>query len=585
MKRRDFMMAVGGVAISPAMVARGGERSHPNVVLILTDDQGYGELSSSGNPIIKTPHIDRLRKEGVSLEDFHVSSVCAPSRAAIMTGKCNSHAGVWHTLGSREIVNIDEILMPQFFAASGYATQMVGKWHLGDNYPFRPQDRGFEDVFQIGGGSPGQIPDYWDNGIFDMHFWNGKRWAASKGFCTDVQFDSAFRFIKKNKQNPFFCYLATTAPHSPTGAPDEYIEMYKELPKGVRRFYGMVTNIDHNLGRMRKFLKREGLAENTILIFMTDNGSACDKRNEYGESGTFNAGMRGKKGSNYDGGHRVPCIIYWPEGGLDHGRKVERLTAHIDILPTLIDACNLVSPANIDFDGRDLMPLLRDPSGPWSDRVIVTESKVNHRERKFGSSTVMTEEWRLVNKDQLFKIKDDPAQKRDLAGKHPEVSKRLRDAYEEWYRKIPFDKENRIIIGSAHENPSRINCMDLYPKEGSGRGAIVWNQKGVKKGQRFHGFWKLEVDSPGVYQFDLRRWPVESGLLFSDVPHKGKKVVYKKASLKLGDFSESKPVDMNSDRVRFEVELGRGPLDMDATFLTDSGEITSAYFVDVKKLK
>jgi len=555
----------------------------PNVILVLTDDQGYGEVRAHGNSLIKTPELDRLYNESVRLTNFHVNNVCSPSRAALMTGKYSARVGVWHTLGGHDRVFSDEMMMPRIFADNGYKTLMVGKWHIGDSFPFRPEDRGFQEVLRIGGGSPGQVADYWDNGLFNMHYWNGKKWVPSKGFCTDTQFDAVINFIERNKNHPFFCYLATTAVHSPVGAPDEYLAMYEGLPGEVQAFYGMVSNLDWNIGRLRAFLKRNGLEENTIFIFMTDNGSACDKKNEYN---AFNAGMRGKKGSDYDGGHRVPCYIRWPAGGLPQGEDLKPLTAHIDLLPTLVEACGLNSPVN--FDGISLLPLLRNPKNARLDRILVTEGKVSNRSAMFASSCVMKGDWRLVNGSELFNIKDDPGQTTNIAGDYPEMVEELRGAYKNWHAEMSqgFNRVARCVIGDPRANPVRLYCMDLHPLPAPGKkakGKAVWNQKAIKKGAIYHGLWMLDVAQAGTYEFSLRRFPAESGLKFCDVPHKGEAVTYTMAVLKIEKHSEKKPVDMSSDKVTFTVDLEAGPAELDASLIDSRGRKTSAYYVDVMK--
>ncbi|MBC8375909.1 MAG: arylsulfatase [FCB group bacterium] len=584
MERREFLKIAGrtlAMAAVPSLLA--GKSMQPNVILILTDDQGYGELGCTGNTVIKTPFLDQMYAESSRLNDFHVNSVCSPSRAAILSGKYSSHVGIWHTVGGREILNRDETLMPQLFQANGYRTQMVGKWHLGDNYPYRPEDRGFDEVFRIGGGSPGQVPDYWGNGIFDLHYWNGKKWRPSKGFCTDVQFDATMKFIKDSGKNPFFCYLATTAVHAPIGAPDEYLEMYKDLPEPVQKFYAMTTNVDTNVGRLRKFLKQNKLDDNTILIFMTDNGSACDKKDKYK---LHNGGMRGKKGSTYDGGHRVPCFIHWPAGGISRGMDIEELTAHIDLLPTLMDACGLERGPEIQSDGRSLLELLKGKSKTWSDRTLVTESKVKKRAEMYASAAIMTEQWRLVDKGrQLYDIEKDPGQKQDLATSHPQIVEQLQTDYQSWYQSVEegFSPINRIVVGAPEENPTRLTCMDVYPVEGANAGKIVWNQSQLLKGNRNHGRWLLEVAKTGEYEFELRRWPVESGLKFSQAPRKAKKVIYTEAHLKIGDREQRRPVDMNESSVKFSMKLDQGPLELEALLFEKGGEITSAYYVEILK--
>jgi len=555
----------------------------PNVVLILTDDQGYGEIGAHGNDLIQTPELDRLHDEGVGLVIFHVNIVCSPSRAAVMTGKYSTHVGVWHTLGGRDMVYPDETMMPQVFADNGYKTQMIGKWHIGDSFPYRPEDRGFHEVYRIGGGSPGQVADYWENSLFDMHYWNGKTWNQSEGFCTDTQFDAAIDFIGRNKNQPFFTYISCTAVHSPIGAPDEYLAMYEGQSKEIQTFYGMVSNLDWNVGRLRAFLKENGLAENTILVFMTDNGSACDKKNAYD---TFNGGMRGKKGSDYDGGHRVPCFVYWPAGGLPKGADIEPVTAHIDLLPTFVEACGLKS--NVESDGTSLLPLLKNPKTKL-DRVLVTEGKVGNRSELFASSCVMQGDWRLVKGSELFNIADDPGQENNVAKGNPEIVERLRGGYENWHAEMKkgFERESRSVVGDPRANPAKLFCMDLhaFPKVGKQKqkGKTVWNQKAVKKGDAYHGLWKLEVAQAGTYEISLRRFPEESGLKFSDTPPKGGAVEYKKAELNIGTIREEKQVDMESGKVTFTVDLIAGPVEMDAIFMDSKGKKTSAYYVSVFK--
>ena len=257
--------------------------------------------------------------------------------------------------------------MADFFRDSGYATGIFGKWHLGDNTPYRPQDRGFDTVVVHGGGGIGQTPDYWGNNYFDDSFWDGDSFSQYEGYCTDIWFQEALRFIERNRQKPFFCYIPTNAPHSPFLVAPEYSDPYVPVTPHQQRanFYGMLSNIDENVGGMRRRLEEMGLAENTIFIFMTDNGSGGGLEvndNQFVTSG-FNAGMRGQKGSEYDGGHRVPFYLHWPAGGIDEGRDVEEVTANVDILPTLIELCGLESSEGNSFDGSSLAPLLQTGRG------------------------------------------------------------------------------------------------------------------------------------------------------------------------------------------------------------------------------
>ena len=500
----------------------------PNVVFVLTDDQGYGDLSCHGNPVVRTPHIDALHACSARLTDYHVGPTCAPTRAGLLTGHYANSTGVWHTIGGRSLLRANEISMADFFRRSGYATGIFGKWHLGDNAPYHPQDRGFDRVVVHGGGGVGQTPDYWGNNYFDDRFWDGEHYTRYEGYCTDVWFQQALNFIEHNRKVPFFCYIPTNAPHSPHLVDPRYSDPYVPLTPHRERahYYGMVANIDENVGGLRRRLAELGLAENTIFVFMTDNGSAggVEVDEEQHVISGFNAGMRGKKGSEYDGGHRVPFFLHWPEGGFDVGRDVEQVTANVDILPTLIELCALERPDGCEFDGRSLVPLLREGScgradrpnsdadggqgrEVWPARVLVTDSQRLAQPLKWRKSAVMTDRWRLVNGRELYDIKADAQQRRDLAAAHPEVVAELRQAYETWWARVSrqFDEEIPIAIGGTGSTRLRLNTHD-WRNEAC---ACAWNQSLVRQGLICNGHWEVEVIEAGTYRFDLRRWPVE----------------------------------------------------------------------------
>lgn len=332
--------------------------SSPNVILVITDDQGYGDLACHGNPWIKTPYLDTLWKESVRLTDFHVSPTCAPTRAALMTGRYNNRTGVWHTVTGRTLLRENEVTLAQIFSDNGYATGMFGKWHLGDNYPRRPIDLGFQKAIWHGGGAIGNTNDYWDNDYFDDHYYDNGEYRPFEGYCTDVWFREAKKFIGDNRDRPFFCYVATNAPHGPLYVEDKYSDPYTRdtlIPSPA--FYGMITNIDENIGALRAYLKEEGLDRNTIFVFMTDNGTASgvkldgDWANSFPTEYGYSAGMRGRKSSPYEGGHRVPCFIHWPAGGVEEGKDFDGLTAHIDLFPSLVEMCNLERKKGMTWTG------------------------------------------------------------------------------------------------------------------------------------------------------------------------------------------------------------------------------------------
>ncbi len=566
------------------------ESERPNVVFVITDDQGYGDLGCHGNPIIETPNLDKLHSESVRLTNFHVGPTCAPTRAGIMTGRYCNCTGVWHTIMGRSLLRTNEVTMGDVFSANGYRTGLFGKWHLGDNYPFRPQDRGFEVALYHGGGGVSQTPDYWGNDYFhDTYMRNGKP-EAFIGYCTDVWFSQAMRFIEENKDRPFFCYLSTNAPHGPYNVADSYSDPYRgEVPDYRANFYGMITNIDDNMARLRTKLKELGIEDNTILIFMTDNGTSggCSlDRGQFVKEG-YNAGMRGMKGSEYDGGHRTPLFMHWPAGGFTGGQDVNQLTANIDVLPTLIDLCGIRKPEGVEFHGVSLKPLLTG-QGEWPDRVVVTDSQRVEYPIKWRKSAAMTDRWRLINGVELYDIQADPEQRSDVAEDHPDVVRKLREHYEEWWNIVSatFDDPCPIVIGSENEKISRITTHDWHGEQ------CAWNQGQIRQGLECNGYWIVQVAEPGEYEFELRRWPREEDRAMnegipgeiSDWYHGGRAIDFRKARIRIEDQEQERDVDPEAKGVRFTFSLKAGITRLQTSLTDANGVSMGAYYVYARRL-
>lgn len=582
-----------------AQLANGADR--PNVVIVITDDQGYGDLSCHGNPILKTPALDKLHSESVRLTDYHVSPTCSPTRSAFVTGHWTNRTGVWHTIMGRSMLRENEVTMGQIFKDAGYATGMFGKWHMGDNYPYRPEDRGYTEVMRHGGGGVGQTPDYWDNAYFDGSYWHNKKPTPVKGFCTDVFFDYAKRFIKAQKKanKPFLAYIATNAPHGPMHSPPEFSKPYEKLGVGLANFYGMIANIDHNVKELREFLDEEELTRNTIFIFTTDNGTSSGAK-------VFNAGMRGQKGSEYDGGHRVPFFIYWPDGYVTGGRDVTEITAHVDVLPTLIDMCRIAAPKDVKFDGLSITNLLHGIQEEiWPDRILVTDSQRVKDPIKWRKSSVMTSEWRLINGKELYAIKRDPGQKSNVASANPKVVQRLTKFYDAWWEELlpTFKNDTAIYLGHPEDNPARLTSHDWITT-----GSTPWNQGHVRRGtngDKNTGFWNVNFVEAGTYEFHLRRWPKEIDLAIdaslepgADVPGvkamrttPGKPIPAVKAELSIGESKNKEgklfytgSVKPGSKEVVYKMKVPAGKTRMSAVFKTAKGEVFGAYYVYVKKI-
>jgi len=549
----------------------------PNVVLVITDDQGYGDLSCHGNAEIRTPNLDRLYGESVRFTDFHVSPTCSPTRAALMTGKYNNRVGVWHTIMGRSILPGQEVTMAEAFQAGGYRTGIFGKWHLGDNFPSRPSDQGFETSLIHGGGGVGQLPDNWGNGYFDDTYWRDGKTEAFEGYCTDVWFDGAMEFIEDDPERPFFCYLSTNAPHGPYLVSDKYRDPYLEdgIEEPRASFYGMIENIDDNMGRLLDRLDTLGIADNTILIFMSDNGTAAGFRNGNGH----NAGMRGTKGSAFDGGHRVPFFVRWLDGGIEGGRDVDALTAHIDVMPTLLELCGLPSPK--DVDGVSLSSLLNDNATARPGRVLVADSQRIEYPEQWRQSAVMTERWRLVNGKQLFDINADPGQKTDVASAHPDVVAKLREDYLGWWDHISptFDDFPRITIGGDAPDRAMLTSHDWHGEN------VPWHQRHVLEGRPWNGTWKIEVAEAGEYQVKLYRWPPHLKVPLAATEPGDMTARKVKARLSIGEFEETVDAGDRATQVTFRVELDAGPHDLDTALIDEKGVGRGAYFVVIEDVE
>ena len=497
------------------------QTSPPNIVWILTDDQGYGELGCNGNPDIETPHIDALFQESIRFTDFHVGTTCAPTRSGLLTGHyCNS-AGVWHTIGGRSLLRENEWTLPQALSTANYKTAHFGKWHLGDTHPFRPFERGFDLSIYHGGGGVGNTPDHWGNDYFDdTYFVNGTP-KKFTGYCTDVFFDEALGFIRENSEKPFFCYIATNAPHGPFNVENRYADIYRQ--KGAEHddracFYGMVTNIDENVGKLRAALEEMNLSDNTIVVFMSDNGSGggvtCDKEGHVTEGPcNFNAGMRGTKGWEYEGGHRVPFIFHVPDGMLgatttSTGRDVSDLTSYIDFMPTILDLCSVPVPSDRTFHGISLGPTIRGWEQPeLLHRSVVVDTQRLARPVKWHRSCVMTRKWRLVDRSELYDLETDPSQCLDVSKDHPELVESMCRDYEDWWELVSkqFALDTPFVLDGTAD--LHLSTHDIRNDAGD----TAWHQSQVRQAYAVSGYWALDIRKASTYRIELRRWPKSTG--------------------------------------------------------------------------
>ena len=543
----------------------------PNIIVIMTDDQGYGDLSCHGNPDVETPHIDQLYRQSVRFTDFHVDPTCAPTRAALITGRYSLSTGVWHTIAGKSFLHPDELTIANVLQGAGYATGMFGKWHLGDNYPCRPHDRGFDHAIYHGGGGIGQTPDLWGNDYFDDRYYHNGKARQFEGYCTDVWFDEAMRFMSTKGDEPFFCYLLPNAPHGPYLVDKKYSKPFIEegFSENRANFYGMLVNIDENMGRLERFLEKEGLRDNTIVIFMTDNGTAGPWYPKEGKDHL--AGLRGIKGSIYEGGHRVPFFIRWPKGKIGGGRDVNHLAAHIDVLPTLMELSRATNRSGPPLHGRSLVPLLREPKAKWEQRSLVVNNQRIAVPKKYKDFVVMSGAWRLVGKGELYDLNSDRGQKNNIAFKHPDVVQQLLQSYEAWWEQTAERVESLvpITVGSAQENPAFLTAHDWHSAKG-----IPWHQDVVAEVPDFNGLWEIDVAEAGNYRISLMERPQEAR----------HPIAAESAVLEVGGKLLEKTIPVGTVAIDFDVELKAGRTQLRSVLTTDSEAKRGAYYVSVLRL-
>ncbi|WP_428304309.1 arylsulfatase [Lacipirellula sp.] len=456
-------VACSASAASPAASLRG---SRPNIILIMPDDMGYADLGCHGNPLIQTPHLDSLASNSFRFTNFQVSPTCAPTRAALMTGRHEFKSGVTHTIEERERLALDAVTVAEALRRAGYATGIFGKWHLGDEEPYQPNRRGFDEVFIHGAGGigqsyPGSCGDVPNNSYFNPVVRRNGTFERTEGYCTDVFFSEAIKWIGQRKQSgqPFFALITPNAPHEPLVSPGaRYDRLYagkeidrKPLTTADAAYYAMISNIDDNVGRLIAALAEWKLEENTLVIFMCDNGGT--------RTHLFSSGERGRKGSAHRGGVHSPAFWHWP-GHLPADVKCDALSVHIDLFPTLAElaAVELTEVENNQIEGRSLVPLLENPRTEWPDRILVTHvgrwPRGQAVDSKFKNCSIRNNRFQLVDSRELYDLQEDPGETANVIEKHPEIAAELSVEYDRWWRQVQPRLVNEQAVG-PEVNPYR----------------------------------------------------------------------------------------------------------------------------------
>lgn len=587
MKRRKFLKttALSAAALGTSHLYPCAPASkRPNVIVILTDDQGCGDLSIYGNPILKTPHTDRFASESVRFTDFHVTPASTSTRSQLMTGLDCLHNLACAVTAGRTVMRRDIPTAAELFQRGGYATGLFGKWHLGHAYPDRPQDRGFDKcVWFKGWGLQSEIE--FDNDYINPRYLDGLVEKRASVYCTDLWFQEAMRWMaeQRKKDRPFFVYLPTNAPHMPLWPPEDATDLYEgTTDKFTADYFAMIANLDNNVGKLDDWLKRSGLYESTIVIFLSDNGSAAGLK-------LYNAGLRGGKASLYEGGHRVPCFLRWPGTGFGYGVNQPVPTRVQDLLPTLLDLCK-VPAGGAKFDGVSLVPLLK--TGKLEDRMFVVQYGQRRQPVKYNAAVIWGR-WRLQNGKELYDIVKDPGQQKDVAAGHPEIIKRMKACYEDWWRGLPADLWEPIpmLIGTEAENPVLLTSIDWWEVDADN---VNFVSQGV--GGPRGGVWTVQAQTSGSYRIELRRWPFHTDMpIGSEGPRetiRGRKLNHRyrlipacKTVLRTDGNRQLVSVFPDSAGAVFEVPLSKGIHKIQGWFCDEDGrDLCGAYYALITRL-
>lgn len=583
----------------------------------MTDDQGYGDIAAHGNPWLSTPHLDSLGEKAISLESFHTDPLCAPTRGALMSGRYSFGAGVYSTLNGRFYMKPELNTMADYFKAGGYATGMFGKWHLGDTYPYKPYQRGFDVAHSFGGGVIGEVPDYWNNDYYDdVYLVNGVETKFS-GYCTDNWFGSAMTFMDDalKEDKPFFCYIPTNAPHGPFNVDPKYYEKYLKMgvPDKRAKFFGMIESIDENIGYLVDYLKERGIYDDTVITFFGDNGSAtgCDIDAEGHVTDGYNAGMRGKKGSTYEGAHRNACFITSPGNVLGEPRKVYGITTHFDLLSTYIDLCNLPHLDQFDeLDGISFYGALSSGETHVNKgRTLVVHNMQRDMPQKYKDYTVLRDDIRLVRpmtmesnpfargnfgspvklNPEIYNIKEDPSEVSDIYDYQVRLANELTLYYEDWYdARVDYAMKYSPMYLSKEE-PTHMTCHawhDCFE--------MCFSQRHTRQGIDGNGFWSVRVIDPGTYEIELRRWPKESNLAIraacegmeatdsKENKPAGRAYNVVEVMVDIAGQKKTSVVEGHETHITFTLDLEPGDYNLRTRFTNDDLSYIGAYYAYVR---
>lgn len=558
-------------------------QKRPNILLIMTDDQGVGDLGIHNNDLLKTPNMDAIAKQGAEFKQFIVNFNCSPTRASMLTGRDNYRTGVVGVTETSPLMKSSEVTIAKLLSEAGYSTGIFGKWHLGDSYPMRPSDKGFQETLIHKGGGIGQASDPPGNSYFNPILEHNNVKKVFEGYCDDIFADATLSFIDKNKDKPFFAFYATNLPHFPLTVSDKWADPFRKmgLHELNARTYGMVANVDANIGRLLAKLKELGIEDNTIVVFMSDNGPRTKRTKNDLYPDRYSMNLRGTKTSVYENGIRAPFFIKWP-AKIPQGVKFTNLAAHIDVMPTLLEACSVPVPKDLKLDGLSLMPLLTSKVNNLPEREIFIQGHAGSEPFKYFHFTVRGQRYKLISPTddpygdisrptdadvkkmianlELYDIEKDSSEINNIAKQHPEIVKNMLSKYENWFDQAIKDRGSdwpqRIYLGTSFQKNVQLSRFDW-----GGPGAF---------GNRPNKFGYWEVFSTAArYRITLR---------FQKAPASGL------ACIKYQGLEKNTPVSEGKTSVIFDdIGLPAGSGRFEAFLKLDSKE-TGVQFVDVERI-
>lgn len=591
-KKTFLFLLVGVISLCSASLKA---QKKPNIIIMMTDDQGYGDIGAHGNPYLKTPHIESIGKEGIEMSTFISYPNCSASRAALLTGRYPYRTGVTAVTQVDHFMNTEEVTIAEILKDNGYRTGIFGKWHVGDNYPMRPSDQGFQEVLVHKGGGIGQAAGPAGNTYFDPVLEHNNESKKFKGYCDDIFTDATLDFISKKDDKPFFAYLATNLPHFPLQVPDKLADPYRK--KGLHEdnalTYGMISSIDYNVGRVLDKLKELGIEEETLVLFLSDNGPRNRRTKNDVYPGRWVSNLRGTKTSVYEAGIRVPFYVKW-KNNLPKKVNTNTMGSVIDVLPTILDICDISSPKDVKLDGASLLPLWNEEKKDFGDREFITQMHYGPTPFKYMHFAVRTQKYKLVSPHdyphgilyqptdhvlrnvlknlELYDVENDPSERINLIKKYPNVAANLLLHYENWFDEVTEERDakgiQRIHIGTKEQLHVNLSRFDW----GGPRVISVFDFGGpyIKEENQL-GFWRLKTEK-GKYQVSLDLPEIKTDCI---------------AHLKYNKIHLTLPISKGQKQVIFHnVEIPDGQGNLHAYFKEDPlGLATGPLFVGIKLIE